>query len=184
MDYSAGMLEKANSKSNGCWLRGDASKLPAAGERFDTAMMILVLQHVDDEPTALAEARRVLKPGGHLLIATVSNARIKRHITRLFPGLAELDLERFMPVPELKWHLRNQGFCDIRTHIMRTQKTSESVDSLVERFRMRFISTLALVPEEHFEERLATFERRLRAECGDAVMTDVEITFIEARKSI
>lgn len=184
MDYSAGMLSRANSKARGCWLRGDASNLPVAAGKFDTAMLILVLQHVDDEPAAISEAWRALRPGGTLIIATVSHARIMRHITRLFPGLVRLDRNRFMPVPELKWHIRNQGFVDIRDHIIRTDPMEEGVDEILERFRKRFISTLALVPESEFESGMATFEKRLRSGYGATVKTDVETTFIEARKPI
>ncbi len=182
MDFSAGMLAKANSKSRGCWLRGDAMSLPVEGGEFHNAMMILVLQHIDDEPRTLSEAFRILRPGGHLLLATVSHSRIRRHLTSKFPGLARIDLDRFMPVPELRWHLRNQGFQDVRTHLMRTDKKAESIESLLDRFRRRYISTLALVPEKDFERGMSIFEKRLRAEFGDTVETDVEITFISARK--
>ncbi|MBA3046386.1 MAG: methyltransferase domain-containing protein [Candidatus Thermoplasmatota archaeon] len=184
IDYSAGMLEKANAKSRGTWMRGDAANLPVPDRTFDRAMIILVLQHVDDEPVAISEAFRVLKPGGRILIATVSHARIKRHITRLFPGLAKIDLDRFMTVPEMKWHLRNQGFVGLGQHIMRTEPSTERVDDIVERFRRRYISTLALVPEGDFDSGLATFEKLLRKAYGDTVETHVEITFIGAEKPI
>ncbi len=182
LDYSGGMLSKANAKRGGCWLRADASTLPVASGTFDTALLILVLQHVDDEPMAISEAKRALRPGGRLLIATVSHSRIRRHISRLFPSLVRLDTDRFMSVPELRWHLADHGFTGIRTGIMRTDKKIEPVEGIVERFRRRFISTLALVPEKDFERNMATFERRLRKEYGDSVETDVEITFIGARK--
>lgn len=178
IDLSPGMLERARSKCPGAWVLGDAAGLPFRAGSFDRAMMILVLQHVGDEPLAIAEARRVLRPGGRLLIATVSQSRIRRHVTRLFPGLAKLDLDRFMPVPELVRHLREQGFTGIERHVMRTPPRAEPVDDVVERFRKRYISTLSLVPEEDFGRRLAVFERRLRAECGKTVETDVEITFV------
>lgn len=182
LDYSSGMLEKANVKASGIWCRGDAARLPFADWTFDRAIMILVLQHMDDEPAVIFEACRVLRPGGRLLIATVSHSRIKRHVTRLFPGLARIDLERFMPLPELKWHLRNQGLIDIRQGVMKTAKRTESVDDLVERFRRRYISTLALVPEKDFEKNLAIFEGRLRKIYGSTAETDVEIAFIGASK--
>jgi len=182
LDYSGGMLSQANSKFRGCWLRADAVCLPVASRTFDRALLILVLQHVDDEPKAIAEAHRILKPGGRLLLATVSHSRIRHHVTRLFPGLARIDLDRFMAVPELKWHLENQGFRRISSKIMRTPKRTEAVEDLLERFRRRYISTLALVPEKDFGKNLALFERRLRKVYGGEVETDVEITFVSAYK--
>jgi ubiquinone/menaquinone biosynthesis C-methylase UbiE len=183
LDYSGGMLSEANAKKRGIWLRGDAAHLPVVYETFDVAILMLVLQHVDDEVMAISEAWRVLKPGGRLVISTVSHARIRRHIMRHFPGLVGIDLARFIPVPELKWHLRNMGFADVHSHVVKGEPTIQSVDSVIERFRKRYISTLALVPEKDFEKNLGIFENRLKRQYGSQVDTDVEITFIEARKS-
>lgn len=47
---------------------GDALALPFADETFDAAVATQVYEYVEDMPAALAEARRVLKPGGRLLI--------------------------------------------------------------------------------------------------------------------
>jgi ubiquinone/menaquinone biosynthesis C-methylase UbiE len=44
-----------------------AEHLPFDDGRFDAAVSTLVLCSVDDQPRALAELRRVLKPGGRLL---------------------------------------------------------------------------------------------------------------------
>jgi SAM-dependent methyltransferase len=44
-----------------------AEQLPFDDGQFDAAVSTLVLCTVDDQPRALAELRRVLKPGGRLL---------------------------------------------------------------------------------------------------------------------
>jgi SAM-dependent methyltransferase len=49
---------------------GDASALPYRDERFDLVISIDVLEHVDDDMSALAETYRVCRRGG-TLIATV-----------------------------------------------------------------------------------------------------------------
>lgn len=58
-----------------CKLRGyedavkvDGIELPFGNEVFDVVVATDVLEHIKDEQAALAEWRRVLKPGGHLLI--------------------------------------------------------------------------------------------------------------------
>jgi ubiquinone/menaquinone biosynthesis C-methylase UbiE len=48
-------------------VEGVAEALPAADGEFDTAVASLVLCSVPDQLVALAEMRRVLKPGGQLL---------------------------------------------------------------------------------------------------------------------
>jgi ubiquinone/menaquinone biosynthesis C-methylase UbiE len=48
-------------------LRAPAEDLPFDDDSFDTVVSTLVLCTVDDQPRALRELRRVLKPGGRLL---------------------------------------------------------------------------------------------------------------------
>ena len=48
-------------------LRAPAEDLPFEDDSFDVAISTLVLCTVDDQPRALRELRRVLKPGGRLL---------------------------------------------------------------------------------------------------------------------
>jgi arsenite methyltransferase len=48
--------------------RGDALALPFADEQFDVAVSTQVYEYVEDIEGALAEARRVLRPGGRLLV--------------------------------------------------------------------------------------------------------------------
>ena len=48
-------------------LRAPAEDLPFEDDAFDAAVSTLVLCGVDDQPRALRELRRVLRPGGRLL---------------------------------------------------------------------------------------------------------------------
>jgi ubiquinone/menaquinone biosynthesis C-methylase UbiE len=49
-------------------LRAPAEDLPFDDDTFDVAVSTLVLCGVDDQPRALRELRRVLRPGGRLLL--------------------------------------------------------------------------------------------------------------------
>ena len=49
--------------------RGELEALPIADDELDAATLLLVLHHLSDPGAALAEAARVLKPGGRLLIS-------------------------------------------------------------------------------------------------------------------
>jgi SAM-dependent methyltransferase len=48
---------------------GDALALPFADAIFDAVLSVNVLEAVPDRPLALAEMRRVLKPGGRIVLA-------------------------------------------------------------------------------------------------------------------
>lgn len=47
---------------------GEAAKLPFADGSFDLVTCLDVVEHLDDDTAALREMRRVLRPGGHLLV--------------------------------------------------------------------------------------------------------------------
>lgn len=48
------------------WLTANACTLPFDDQSFDIVAFSSVLHHIDNYPVALAEARRVLKPGGRV----------------------------------------------------------------------------------------------------------------------
>jgi ubiquinone/menaquinone biosynthesis C-methylase UbiE len=53
-------------------VRADATSLPFADATFESVALLYVLYHLDKPTMALAEARRVLRPGGLLAVAVPS----------------------------------------------------------------------------------------------------------------
>lgn len=47
---------------------GDGQHLPIAGDRFDTVLLLDVLEHLPDPEKCLREIQRILKPGGTLFL--------------------------------------------------------------------------------------------------------------------
>jgi demethylmenaquinone methyltransferase/2-methoxy-6-polyprenyl-1,4-benzoquinol methylase len=67
VDRSPEMLARAAAKGLEI-VEADAQRLPFEDERFDAVTMISMLHHVEDRGAALAEARRVLRAGGRLVL--------------------------------------------------------------------------------------------------------------------
>ena len=78
-------------------LRAPAEDLPFEDDSFDVAVSTLVLCGVDDQPRALRELRRVLRPGGRLLFI--------EHLRSGDPGTARLQ-------DRLNWLNRLVVCCD------------------------------------------------------------------------
>jgi ubiquinone/menaquinone biosynthesis C-methylase UbiE len=77
-DASAEMLSWAARRMNGAppdLVQGDAQRLPFADERFDVVAASLLFCSVADPAQGLAEARRVLRPGGRLMLLEHARGR-------------------------------------------------------------------------------------------------------------
>lgn len=69
IDLTAAMLRRAAARARGVKLhQGDAAALPYADGAFDAVIMHLILAVVPKPDRALAEAARVLKPGGRIAV--------------------------------------------------------------------------------------------------------------------
>ena len=79
VDISETALEKAQAQYPALdfKLMPEDGKLPYADGFFDTITATDVLEHILDLETLLEEMNRVLKPGGHLLLATSEITRTK-----------------------------------------------------------------------------------------------------------
>lgn len=72
-DLSAGMLETAKTNTahlHARYAQCDAMSLPWQDDTFDVVIANMMLYHVPNIDRALAEVRRVLKPGGRFFAAT------------------------------------------------------------------------------------------------------------------
>jgi ubiquinone/menaquinone biosynthesis C-methylase UbiE len=96
-------------------LRAPAEDLPFEDDSFDTVVSTLVLCGVDDQPRALREARRVLRPGGRLLFL--------EHVRADDPGIA-----RFQD--RMNWLNRLVVGCDCNRPTLATIEAEFGVSKL------------------------------------------------------
>ena len=68
--------------------RGTITALPYGDDSFDRALCLDVLEHLsfEEQPAALAELHRVLKPGGELLVSVPNLAHLQSRIHFLLLG--------------------------------------------------------------------------------------------------
>ncbi len=91
-DLAPEMIAQARKKPASCRVHysvQDAVALPYASETFDAVVAANVLHIMPQPEKALAEARRVLKPGGVLIVPTFvhgegGRGRLRRSVMRLF----------------------------------------------------------------------------------------------------
>lgn len=96
-DASAGMVSEAVERNTPLrhWQvagrQADAAALPFADHSFDVVLAMHMLYHVPDQARAIAEMRRVLKPGGTLAVTTngAGNLRALYALTTVFGSAPE-----------------------------------------------------------------------------------------------
>jgi len=87
LDLSEGMLAAAREAGASRLVAGDLQSLPFGDETFDAVLCLWMLYHVASHEAALAEVRRVLRPGGVLVAAT--NSASPRRLDRVLSGALE-----------------------------------------------------------------------------------------------
>lgn len=104
-DFSPGMLKEARQKLSG--LRGvqfgvaDVQSLPFEDGSYDFIIANMMLYHVPDRPRAIAEIRRVLKPGGTFVCSTYGENGLVPYMKRMLEGILP------MREPNTKFTLQN-----------------------------------------------------------------------------
>ncbi len=84
-----GYLNLMAGETSGRWVvaQADVTKLPFADGSFDIVVCSEVLEHIEDNRTAVRELVRVLKPGGDLVV-TVPRLWAGEDLLGAFPGLS------------------------------------------------------------------------------------------------
>jgi len=140
VDPSAGMLREARRRFAGPLVRGRAEELPFGSARFDVLTIGYALRHAADLDVAFGECRRVLKPGGRLLVLEISRApsRARRQLIQVYftwvlPWIMKLTtrnrhahvltryywdtIDTCVPPETIMEALRRTGFADVRRRV-------------------------------------------------------------------
>jgi SAM-dependent methyltransferase len=174
VDRSTQMLTHASAKQLET-VRADATRLPFADASFDAAMLVSMLHHVDDPARALAEAKRVLRPGGRLAVMLFTREDIAdAWCLDYFPSSRPWMRATHMPLAHLFAELPNAWrvpvvYDDVQDGSMAAMLARPEL--ILDPTRRAQTSYFERMQRDHADELaagLSRLERELRADDGSA----------------
>jgi SAM-dependent methyltransferase len=166
LDLSRGMLAQAQRREvQLALLRGRAGKLPFASASFDLVYCINAIHHFGEQRAFVAEAWRLLRPGGALAVIGM-DPRVHRdrwYVYDYFAGTYERDLARFPSWGTVLDWMAEVGFARVEwrlvEHILE-HKVGRAV--LADPFlRKDAISQLSLLSDKAYAAGLSRIEDAL-----------------------
>lgn len=155
------------------WMRTDAQRLGLRSKAFQCVFMSLVLHHVDDAECVLRESRRVLLPGGVLLIRTTGRDDMDTMpVYRFFPGAREIDESRLPTIGALESSLLRAGFAKVRFEKVK-QSLVPSVADYLDKTRRKSISALTLLSEADYADGVRRMEQHFASMEESAALAEV-----------
>ncbi|MGR3512495.1 MAG: class I SAM-dependent methyltransferase [Paracoccaceae bacterium] len=184
-DLSESMVELAKSNyPQVAFGLGDAESLPFPDETFDVVAINFGVLHFPDADKALAEAFRILRPGGRLAFTAWSgpeNSAIGFAMGAVAEhGTLDVDLPsgppifRFAEHSECERTVRSLGFsdCSCTDHLLRWKLPAK--DALLESFKEATARTSGLLSSQHADD-LPAIRAAMTAKCEPFVVDDVAI---------
>ena len=172
VDRSWGMLGAARSAAPDALLvRASAERLPWHSASFDRVLCINALHHFPDAAAFVAEAGRVLRPGGGLLTIGLDPhvGQDRWWIYDYFPSALHADLERYAATHAIRALLGDAGFSYITTGVAQHMPASVPFHIALERGQLdrRSTSQLMVISDADYEagmQRLSDEKPILRAD--------------------
>jgi SAM-dependent methyltransferase len=164
VDFSPAMLSQARERVPAAtFVEADAQHLPFGDGEFDIAVSNFGVMHVPDQPLALSEVRRVLRPGGRFAMTVWCGADVSPCFAALYGAVkAHGDAAAPLP-PEPDFHqfasrevgerlLSEAGFCGIDLTIVECAwdlERPEDPTEIFERATVRAAAMLAGQPKRN-----------------------------------
>jgi SAM-dependent methyltransferase len=165
---------------------GRAERLPLRDGCCHWAWASTVVHHLDDLPAAARELRRVLRPGGPVLVRQAFPDRLDAVTLyqRFFPGAARLAAALLPTAEQVADGFAAAGFrVQARTGV--TQVSAPSLAAYRDKVRRRADTGLRLLPDEEFAAGLGGPGRAAAAEITPAPVTDrLDLLVLRERVSL
>lgn len=146
----------------------DAAHLPLAAGSVDAAWLSTVIHHVPDLAAAARELRRVLRPGGPVLIRSAFAGRHQAiTLFRFFPEAIRV-LDSYPSVDGVEAAFAAAGFATVSFEPVR-QMTAPSLRAIAATIRREAHTPLQLITADEYAAGLARLRHAAQTESGPVV---------------
>lgn len=144
VDFSAPMLSAARERNHGAaevaFVQGEAEATGLPGGERDVVFSRALIHHLDDLDACFHEARRLLRPGGRVIVQNRtpddvalpgSPELLRGYFFACFPRLLEIETARRPASEQVVAALARAGFAEIDSHAFReTRRVYPGFDAL------------------------------------------------------
>jgi ubiquinone/menaquinone biosynthesis C-methylase UbiE len=160
LDFSAGMLAQAKMRLPEIpFVQGTAERLPCGAETFDRVFCINALHHFPDKAAFLAEAHRILRANGMILIIGLDPQRgaDQWFVYDYFPESIEIDRRRYPAASTLRTWMMEVGFQDCVTQTVEHWTYQLPVQEILRQGRLDKTATsqLSVLTEAEYQRGMA-----------------------------
>jgi SAM-dependent methyltransferase len=151
-------------------LAGDAGNIPLADDDVDAAWLSTVIHHVPDLPAAARELRRVVRPGGPVLIRSAFAGRHQAiTLFRFFPEAIRV-LDTYPSLADVEAAFTAAGFTVAAVEQI-PQITASSLREVAADLRREAHTPLQLIEDDEYAAGLARLHRAAEVEQGPVIDT-------------
>ncbi len=183
LDPVSTMLARACEKTRTIpWMNAVGEWLPMRAGVFDCLFSSQVWHHIAEKQRTADECFRVLKPGGALVIRTISHEQLRGKVVfEYFPEILAHQLEVYPSEEDFNRYFGNAGFSSTE-HLGYTMERYQEASELIEIAEKRLWSMFRPITPEGLAKGVAKLRQYEREHEGRPVRNDETVTLVVARK--
>jgi ubiquinone/menaquinone biosynthesis C-methylase UbiE len=146
------------------YVAGSGERIPLPDASCDAAHVSYVLHHLENRDACARELRRVVRPGGVVVVRSAFRESLPDvPFFEWFPAALALDERRMPARADVIALFDANGFEVVASEVV-WQETSPSLRVYYERLKLRAISTLELLPDDEFAAGLGRLRQAAERE--------------------